>query len=62
MPDRNAKKLLQSPMDVEVKKVYGYFKGKNLVAALFDKSFGFCMIRKLKYRGEIGMVLNCSYF
>ena len=32
------------------------------MAALFDKSFGFGMIRKPKYRGKHGKMLNCSQF
>ena len=32
------------------------------MAALFDKSFGFGMIRKPKYRGKHGNMLNCSQF
>ena len=42
--------------------VYGYLKTKDLLVALFDKSFGFDMIRKPKYRGKHGKMLNCSQF
>ena len=30
--------------------------------ALFDNNFGFGMIRKPKYRGKHGKMLNCSQF
>ena len=49
-------------MNVEVKEVYGYLEVRDLLATLFEKSFGFCMILKPKYRGKLGKMLNCSQF
>ena len=45
-----------------MKEVYGYLEVRDLLATLFDKSFGFCMIWKPKYRGKLGKMPSCSQF
>ena len=49
-------------MDVDVKNLHVSLKAKELLAGMLNKSFGFCMIRKPKYRGKLRGMLNCIQF
>ena len=53
-----AKNVRETPLDRGVKKVHDYLKANDLLAVLFDKGCGFCVMKKSTYREKLDWVLN----
>ena len=57
-----AKNVPEIPLDRGVKKVHDYLEANDLLAVPFDKSCGFCVMKKSTYREKLDEVLNSDQF
>ena len=55
-----AKRLKQIPSDKGVEKARNYLKSNGLVAVPYDKSVGFCVMRKESYKNKLSDFLDSN--
>ena len=58
----NAKNVLETPMDRVVKKANDFLKEQKLLAVLFDKCCGFCVMKQTTYSDKLNEILSTSQF
>ena len=57
-----AKRVKQTPSDKGVEKARKYLKSNGLVAVMFDKDVGFCVMRKDIYENRLSDTLDSNQF
>ena len=57
-----AKRVKQTPSDKGVEKARKHLKSNGLVAVLYDKGVGFCLMRKDTYENKLSDLLDSNQF
>ena len=57
-----AKNVRQTPRDKAVEKTRKFIKDNGLLAVLFDKGVGFCIMRKQTYKSKLESLLQSAQF
>ena len=56
------KNIRETPFDRALAKVQKYLRDNALIAVPFDKSVGFCVMKRCTYKEKLEKVLDCEQF